>query len=145
MDFIPAQYDKEWKTFTKFLDKFDGIDIMELNVRNDSHNKATLKNALIDDIGDSVCDEIKKLGKTSGSTDLSKLVTDFAEALKENQLSKDKKIGASALESMLNRYNETMDKVMIYKELLNTDLSVIDSQIEIAKTQLLKIVEASAA
>lgn len=146
VDFIPAQYDSEWKAFTRFLDKFDGIDIMELNVRNDSHNKATLKNALIDDIGDSVCDEIKKLnGKTSGSTDLSKLVTDFAEALKENQLSKDKKIGASALESMLNRYHETMDKVMLYKELLNTDLSVIDSQIEIAKSQLLKIVEASAA
>ena len=144
VNFIPAQYDAEWKAFTMFLDKFDGIDIMELNVRNDSHNKATLKSALIDDVGDSICEEIKKLGKTSGSTDLSKLVTDFAEALQENQLSKDKKIGASALESMLNRYSETMEKVSLYKELLNTDLSVIDSQIEIAKTQLMKIVESAA-
>ena len=45
---------------------------------------------------------------------------------------------------MLNRYNETMQKVTLYKELLNTDLSVIDGQIEIAKSQLMKIVEAAA-
>ena len=140
VNFIPAQYDSEWKAFTMFLDKFDGVEIMELNVRNDSHNKATLKNALMDDTGDSICEEIKKLnGKTSGSTSLKELITDFSNVLKENQSSEDK-IGASALESMLNRYNETMNKVSIYKELLNTDLSVIDSQIEIAKSQLMSIV-----
>ena len=152
VNFIPAQYDKEWNNFTNFLGKFDGIEIMELNVRNDSHNKATLKTALMDDVGDSICEEIKKLnGKTSGSTDLSKLVTEFAEVLEENQsIKKDdksdvKKLGKDALESMLNRYKETMEKVAVYKELLNTDLSVIDSQIEIAKSQLMKIVERSAA
>ena len=145
MNFIPQQNIAEWNSFTSFLDKFDGIDIMELNVRNDSHNKATLKSALIDDVGDSIQDEIKKLnGKTTGSMDLAKLVTEFAEVLKENQSSKES-LKKGALESMLNRYNETMQKVTLYKELLNTDLSVIDSQIEIAKTQLLKIVEASAA
>lgn len=145
VNFIPQQNIAEWNSFTAFLDKFDGIDIMELNVRNDSHNKATLKSALMDDVGDSICDEIKKLnGKTSGSTDLSKLVSDFAEVLKENQSSKES-LKKGALESMLNRYNETMQKVTLYKELLNTDLSVIDGQIEIAKSQLMKIVEASAA
>jgi hypothetical protein len=76
--------------------------------------------------------------------DLAKLVTEFAEVLKENQSSKES-LKKGALESMLNRYNETMQKVTLYKELLNTDLSVIDGQIEIAKSQLMKIVEASAA
>lgn len=151
VNFIPQQHIKEWNNFTNFLDKFDGIEIMELNVRNDSHNKATLKNALIDDVGDSIADEIKKLnGKTSGSSDLSKLVQEFAEVLKENQSIKKedksdvKKLGKDALESMLNRYKETMEKVAVYKELLNTDLSVIDSQVELAKSQLMKLVEVAA-
>ena len=143
VDFIPAQYSQEWSNFTKFLSAFKGIEILELNVRNDSHNKASLKTALMDDIGDSIEEEIKKLnGKTTGSKSLQELITDFGQVLKENQSSKEK-VGSGALESMLNRYKETMEKVSLYKELLNTDLSVIDSQIEIAKSQVMKLVSAA--
>jgi len=144
VNFIPAQYTSEWANFTKFLGAFKGVEILELNVRNDSHNKASIKTALIDDIGDSIEEEIKKLnGKTNGSKSLKELITDFSDVLKENQ-SSEKKVGSGALESMLNRYKETMDKVALYKELLNTDLSVIDSQIEIAKSQVMKLVESAA-
>ena len=145
VDFIPAQNLNEWRNVTAFLDKFNGIDIKEFDLSSSSHNKKEIKDSLMDDIGDSICDEIKKLnGKTNGSKSLQELITDFSEVLKDNQLSADNKIGSSALESMLNRYNDTMEKVKLYKELLNTDLSVIDSQIEVAKTQIMAIVSKSA-
>ena len=144
VDFIPAQHLQEWRNVTNFLDKFNGIDIKEFDLSVSPRNKKEIEDSLYDDIGDSICDEIKKLnGKTTGSNSLNELITEFSKVLKENQSSKDA-LKNGALETMLNRYNETMEKVKLYKELLNTDLSVIDSQIEIAKSQLMTIVNKAA-
>ena len=148
LDFIPLQHMDEWRVVSNFLDQFDGIDIDEWDMMDSDRNRAKVEKSLLDDIGDSVYDEINKIEKqtekTKGDKNLNQLIVDFGKVLKKNQ-SSDEKIGTEALERMLHRYEDTMTKVALYKELLNTDLSVIDSQIAIAKEQLMAIVNKSAA
>ena len=141
-NFVPECYAEDWENFTKFAETFEGVRIINFEINGTSLNKRNVQDSLLDDVASSIESEIKKLDKTTGSSDLSKLVTEFSKILKENQSSK-KKLGSAALERMLARYNETMEKVKLYQELLQTDLSVIDGQVEIAKKQVMKLIDSA--
>lgn len=142
-DFIPAKYFKEWSNFAKFFKSFDGVVLQEFTMSDDADNRENLRQSLLDNVSDSVEAEVKKLGKAQGSSSLAELITEFGNALSQKQ-SSDKKLGNAALETMLMRYRTVMEKVNLYKELLETDMSVVDSQIAIAQEQIVKLMQDAA-
>lgn len=130
VNFIPASSSDEWKKFSEFIEYFEGVEIVSINVKNDVHNKTAIRRALEDDINSSIKDEIKKLGGESVEQHTASLIRDFGEALSEGH------IGKAGLQSMLERFNDTVKIVGKYKDVLNMDLSILDSQMAIAKQQV---------
>jgi len=142
-DFIPAKYFREWENFSRFIKSFDGVVLQEFNMSDDAENRQNLQNSLLDNVADSVEAEIKKLGKAKGSSSLAELIAEFGTALADKQNS-EKKLGNAALTTMLERYRIVMEKVNLYKELLETDMSVVESQITVAQEQLVKLMQDAA-
>lgn len=142
-NFIPLKYEKEWANFSRFIKSFDGVTLNEYIMADCSENRETLKNDLLTNVNSSVQTEIKKLGKAAGSSELAELITEFGQALKDKQ-SSDKKIGNAAMTTILERYRTVMETVNLYKELLETDMSVVDSQIAIAQEQIVKLMQDAA-
>lgn len=136
VNFIPAQYEDEWKKFSNFIESFEGVEIMSINVKNDTHNRAVIRNSLMSNVNESLEDEIKRLGgKSEGSKELTKLVEDFGKALEGGKVKK------GGLKTIVNRFNHTMEVVNVYKELLSTDLSIITAQVDVAKKQVVALLE----
>ena len=142
VNFIPHTKIKEWRNFTNFVEEFSGVEIMELSVGNTQHNKNTVLSAFKSSVNESLEDEIARLGgKCEGSKELNELVADFSKALKDYAKGGMRSTQKDALANMLGRFRETMAHAKIYRDLLDADLSSIDAQVDIAKKQLLKIVE----
>ena len=141
VNFVPYTRLKEWRDYTNFIESFEGVEIMELSVGNTQHNRNTVRDALSVSVNDTIEDEIKRLGgKCNGSKELNELVADFAKALKDYGTQRMTATKHQMLEGMLARFKTTMLNVDSYKLLLNADLSNIDSQVDIAKKQLMALI-----
>lgn len=141
VNFVPHTRIKDWRNYTNFIESFEGVQIMELSVGNTAHNKNTVRDALSVSVNDTLEDEIKRLGgKCNGSKELNELVADFSKALKDYSAQKMTATKHQMLEGMLARFKATMLNVDAYKVLLNADLSSIDSQVDIAKQQLMALI-----
>ena len=141
VNFVPHTRIKEWRNYTNFIESFEGVEIMELSVGNTQHNRNTVRDALSVSVNDTIEDEIKRLGgKCSGSKELNELVADFGKALADYGTQKMTATKHQMLECMLARFKATMSNVDAYKNLLNADLSNIDSQVELAKKQLMSLI-----
>jgi hypothetical protein len=134
VNFIPNTYEKEFGAFVKVCEQLDGVDIVTLDIGETDKNKSTISKALQEHITGSLEEEIKMLdGKTVGSKALTGMIADFSEALKGGAIKK------QALTHMVDRFDYTTKLVKQYQELLQTDLSVTESQMELAKEQVVKL------
>ena len=142
VNFIPHTKIKEWRNFTNFIECFEGVEIMELSVGNTQHNKNTVRSAFESSINETLEEEIERLGgKCEGSKELNELVADLATTLQEYSKGKMTASKKQTLESMLARFKATMNHVKVYQDMINADLSSIDSQVELAKKQVMAIVK----
>ena len=137
VNFIPNVYASDFKKFTKFCDELDvGIDITTFDIKNTADNRSNVADALNDHLAESLEDEIKKLhGKTTGNVKLTELIADFSTALRGGKLGKD------GLATMAQRFQDTMKIVNEYRDLLQIDLDQTAAQIEVAKKQLLNLLD----
>ncbi len=132
VNFIPETYCKEWKNFSDFIESFEGVEVVELAVFNNSHNRAEIHAAFNSNVIGSLEEEIIRLGgKSQGSKKLTELVADFSVALHSG-----KQFRRETLLSMARRFKDTADLVKAYRDLLGTDMSILDSQMGIARQQI---------
>ena len=141
VNFVPHTRIKEWRNFTNFIEQFEGVQIMELSVGNTQHNRNTVRTAFEESVHETLEDEIKRLGgMCEGHKQLNELVSDFAQVLHEYAKGVNRESQRNSLANMLGRFKEVMANVQTYKDLLDADLSAIDTQVDVAKKQLMSIV-----
>ena len=132
--FVPDCDAEPFSRFVKMCEEIQGVSILTLDIKFTASNRATITDALQDHLTETIEDEIKRLdGKTTGSKALNELVTEFGTALMAGKVKKD------CLGNMVNRFQDTMKLVSKYRELLQVDLTQTEAQMELAKSQLGKV------
>lgn len=139
VNFIPQENSIEFSKFCNLCNDIDGVDVITLDIKFSNNNKDTIAEALNNTVNDTLEDEIKKLkGKTTGNKMLTELVADFSELLNNKGANKE------ALNSAIIRFDKTKKIVEQYQELLDIDMTQTKEQLEIAKQQIVKLLELKA-
>ena len=135
--FIPQAQVDEFTNFVSMCDSIEGVQLDMYDLNFSEGNKDKVLNNFRIHVSETFEEEIKALnGKTVGSKALDELVAEFATALKEKGTLRNDKV-----QRLVGQFKDVQQLTKTYQDLLQVNLEDIADKIEIAKKQVVALLD----